>query len=233
MPVRDGKLTLCTALPCVWVRNDNRLTFGPPNSPGDLKRGLWDPNVSIRLVKLISYFGRRGIQRTSRKGTLKLLGAALFRFAVLGGAISSGFAEPSSQPSTAESSSPTNIVNPNATPVSAQPQPPPIAFDVKKLAAMTRPAVALVTVYDKSDKPLKVGTGFFVSSDGKLVTNSHVIEGAANATAKLENGATYSIRGVLKPAPTKICCCSKQTQKTYRFLRSVSKRFQTLDREWP
>jgi S1-C subfamily serine protease len=73
-------------------------------------------------------------------------------------------------------------------------------FDVKKLAATTRPAVALVTVLDKSGKPLKLGTGFFVSSDGKLVTNAHVIEGADNATAKLENGATYSIRGVLKAA---------------------------------
>ena len=76
-------------------------------------------------------------------------------------------------------------------------------FDVKKLAATTRPAVVLVTVLDKAAKPLGLATGFFVSPDGKLVTNAHVIEGADSASAKLENGATYSIRGVLKSAPDK------------------------------
>jgi S1-C subfamily serine protease/Tfp pilus assembly protein PilF len=97
------------------------------------------------------------------------------------------------------SSSPESITNPN-TPAPTQPQQSVIVFDVKKLAATTRPAVALVTVLDKSGKPLKLGTGFFVSPDGKLVTNAHVIEGADSASAKLENGATYSIRGVLKAA---------------------------------
>jgi S1-C subfamily serine protease len=91
---------------------------------------------------------------------------------------------------------PEGISNPNTTPA----QQSVVVFDVKKLAATTRPAVALVTVFDKSGKPLKLGTGFFISPDGKLVTNAHVIEGADNATAKLENGATYSIRGVLKAA---------------------------------
>jgi S1-C subfamily serine protease/Tfp pilus assembly protein PilF len=95
---------------------------------------------------------------------------------------------------------PEAITNPNTTPAPAQAQQSVVMFDVKKLAATTRPAVALVTVLDKSGKPLKLGTGFFVSPDGKLVTNAHVIEGADTATAKLENGATYSIRGVLKAA---------------------------------
>jgi putative serine protease PepD len=95
---------------------------------------------------------------------------------------------------------PEGITNPNTTPPAAKAQQSVVVFDVKKLAATTRPAVALVTVLDKSGKPLKLGTGFFISPDGKLVTNAHVIEGADTATAKLENGATYSIRGVLKAA---------------------------------
>jgi S1-C subfamily serine protease len=96
-----------------------------------------------------------------------------------------------------------SLTNPNTTLGFAPAQPGGMMFDVKRLAASTRPAVALITVLDKAGKPSKLGTGFFVSPDGKLVTNAHVIEGAENATAKLENGATYSIRGVLKAAVDK------------------------------
>ena len=106
-------------------------------------------------------------------------------------------AEPQRSPT---ASPPEVVVNPNTTP---PPQQAVVVFDVKKLATMSRPAVALITVLDKDGKLVKSGTGFFVSADGKLVTNAHVIEGAASASAKLENGATYSIRGVLRPAVDK------------------------------
>jgi len=95
-------------------------------------------------------------------------------------------------------------------------------LDVKKLASATRPAVALVSVSDNSGKLVKTGTGFFVSKDGKLITNSHVIEGAATATAKLENGATYAIRGVLKAAPDKDLVILQADAKDVPFL-SISK----------
>ena len=112
--------------------------------------------------------------------------------------IMSPAAPPASSGSPTPLASPNAITNPNTTPTSPQAQQSVVIFDVKKLATTTRPAVALVTALDKSGKPLKLGTGFFVSADGKLVTNAHVIEGADTASAKLENGATYSIRGVLK-----------------------------------
>ena len=51
------------------------------------------------------------------------------------------------------------IANPNTTPAPAQAQQGVVMFDVKKLAATTRPAVALVTVLDKSGKPLKLHKG--------------------------------------------------------------------------
>jgi len=140
-------------------------------------------------------------------------------------------AEPSPRVSATASSSPAGIVNPNTPPPAPQPQQSWPVFDVKKLAAMTRPAVALVTVLDKAGKPLKLGTGFFVSADGKFVTNAHLIEGADTASAKLENGATYLIRGVLKPAVDKGFCCSKPMRRTYSTLPSVASHCPTLDRE--
>ncbi len=126
-----------------------------------------------------------------------------FAFILLATVSMASAAEPSPRVSATASSSPAGIVNPNTPPPAPQPQQSWPVFDVKKLAAMTRPAVALVTVLDKAGKPLKLGTGFFVSADGKFVTNAHLIEGADTASAKLENGATYLIRGVLKPAVDK------------------------------
>jgi len=149
---------------------------------------------------------------------LQIRGATSFGLAVILVSLTSGFAEPSPQPSATGGASPASIVNPNMTPPTTQPQQSVATFDLKKLATMTRPAVALVTVYDKEGKPLKAGTGFFVSRDGKLVTNSHVIEGGATATAKLENGASYSILGVVKPAADKDLLLLQADAKDVPFL---------------
>ena len=131
-------------------------------------------------------------------------GIASFGFAVFVTVLASAAAPPDAPTaSSTPLASPQAIANPNTAPAPAQQQQAVVAFDVKKLAATTRPAVTELIVLDKSGKPLKLGTGFFISSDGKLVTNAHVIEGADSASAKLENGATYSIRGVLKAAPDK------------------------------
>src|SRR5437867_7647303 len=86
-----------------------------------------------------------------------------FAFILLATVSMSSAAEPSPRVSPTASSSPAGIVNPNTPPSAPQPQQSSPVFDVKKLAAMTRPAVALVTVLDQAGKPLKLGTGFFVS----------------------------------------------------------------------
>ena len=132
---------------------------------------------------------------------MNIFGIGSFGLAALAAPLTfAAAAERSPTSSPTPSSSPAAILNPNSPPSSPQPPQSSTVFDVKKLATMTRPAVAFVTVFDKDGKLVKAGTGFFVSADGKLITNAHVIEGAATADAKLENGATYKIRGVLKPA---------------------------------
>ncbi len=116
----------------------------------------------------------------------------------------------------AQSPSATPLVAPDA---SASPQPIVATFDVGKIAADARSAVALIAVQDKTGKTVKVGTGFFVAADGTLVTNAHVLEGAVTAEAKLENGAAYNILGVLKVAIEKDLVIAKVDAKKVPFLR--------------
>ena len=58
-------------------------------------------------------------------------------------------------------------------------------------------AVATVIAYDKDGKPLSQGSGFFINSEGVLVTAYHVVEGADSITAKLSSGAYYNVKGVI------------------------------------
>lgn len=56
--------------------------------------------------------------------------------------------------------------------------------------------VGEIVVYDKKGKELGLGTGFVISSDGKIATNYHVIDGAYSADITI-NGIKYPIVSVL------------------------------------
>jgi S1-C subfamily serine protease len=58
--------------------------------------------------------------------------------------------------------------------------------DVAGIIAKVEPAVVAVTV--NSSQGQAAGTGFFLSSDGYLVTNAHVVSGAQNAKLQLNDG---------------------------------------------
>jgi S1-C subfamily serine protease len=74
--------------------------------------------------------------------------------------------------------------------------------DVFKAA---RSAIVEIVTQDKSGSPLLTGTGFFISNDGKLVTNRHVVEGYSFSLAASfvwnsgtpENGEWH---GMIRPA---------------------------------
>jgi tetratricopeptide (TPR) repeat protein len=91
-------------------------------------------------------------------------------------------------------------------------------IDLKALAKKARPAVMLLVVSDAAGKEIATGTGFLVSSDGKLITNHHVIEGAANAVAKAENGGLFPIEGVLADDPKNDLVLLKLKGKDLPFL---------------
>jgi len=56
--------------------------------------------------------------------------------------------------------------------------------------------VGEIVTYDKSGNEYALGTGFVISSNGKIVTNYHVIEGAYSADITI-NDKTYTISSVL------------------------------------
>jgi len=71
------------------------------------------------------------------------------------------------------------------------------ALSIPEIASKAKPAVLKITAYDSDWKPLRFGTGFFISDDGRLVTNLHVIEDAKAITAETVSGASYPCEGVL------------------------------------
>jgi len=64
-------------------------------------------------------------------------------------------------------------------------------------------SVVLIVVSDENGKPTAEGSGFIASSDGKIVTNHHVIAGAHSAVVKLDNGAFFVVDGVIADDPAR------------------------------
>lgn len=58
-------------------------------------------------------------------------------------------------------------------------------------------ATVRIEAYDKGGKSSSVGSGFAITSDGKIVTNYHVIAGAYTLKVKYYDGTTYNVTQVL------------------------------------
>jgi len=69
--------------------------------------------------------------------------------------------------------------------------------DMSELVKSSIDAVVLIVVSDANGKAILEGSGFLVSSDGRIVTNHHVIAGAASAIVKLNNGAFFPVEGTI------------------------------------
>jgi Tfp pilus assembly protein PilF len=74
---------------------------------------------------------------------------------------------------------------------------PVLATDVPALVQKAKPAVVEILTYDQQNNLLKGGTGFFISSDGKLLTNYHVISGGSSIVAKTPAGDLYYLKSVV------------------------------------
>jgi S1-C subfamily serine protease len=70
-------------------------------------------------------------------------------------------------------------------------------FSTSEIYQSAKAAVVKLTVLGQHNEPLKTGTGFFVSPDGVLVTNRHVVEDGYSIVAEAQNGAIYLCDGAL------------------------------------
>lgn len=58
-------------------------------------------------------------------------------------------------------------------------------------------SVFIIYTFDKNEKPISQGSGFFLTSNGVGVTNFHVLSGCYKALIKTKNGDKYSIIKIL------------------------------------
>jgi S1-C subfamily serine protease/tetratricopeptide (TPR) repeat protein len=89
----------------------------------------------------------------------------------------------------------------------------------KRNLQRARDSVALLEMFDTADRQIATGSGFFISADGMLVTNFHVIKGATRIVAKLESGATYEVVRVVASDENADIVLLRVNASGLRFLR--------------
>jgi TonB family protein len=98
-----------------------------------------------------------------------------------------------------QTASPAGPALPSAAPSSAQTSsasqaPGP---DFRKVRERVSPAVIQISVFDEPGNLVRTGTGFFISEDGRFVTNWHVVKDGAHGVAKMSDGGIYNVTGTL------------------------------------
>jgi hypothetical protein len=73
----------------------------------------------------------------------------------------------------------------------------PSRKDIPTIAKAANGAIVSIITSGKDGKPVAQGSGFLVSTDGRIVTNYHVIKGASSAIVKLPDGAFYDVDGAV------------------------------------
>jgi len=71
------------------------------------------------------------------------------------------------------------------------------ADTIPEIIQRTKPAVVEIVAFDEKNSPTKIGTGFFISANGEVVTNCHVIQGASSLGAFDNHGAMFGFESVL------------------------------------
>jgi tetratricopeptide (TPR) repeat protein len=71
------------------------------------------------------------------------------------------------------------------------------ATQLTRLVKKIQPAVVTVVVYDINNKVANIGTGFFITKKGDLITNYHVLVGKYGAEVRTADGLTYPVKHIV------------------------------------
>jgi FKBP-type peptidyl-prolyl cis-trans isomerase len=74
---------------------------------------------------------------------------------------------------------------------------PSRADTIPEIVRRAKPAVVEIVALNEKGSPTKLGTGFFISADGLVVTNCHVIQGANSLAAFDNHGALFGLERIL------------------------------------
>jgi len=86
-----------------------------------------------------------------------------------------------------------------------------------------KPSVVIVFAYNNKGEFLKLGSGFFISQSGDIITNYHVLQGAGSAEVKTSDGKTYPITYIVaEDEQSDIICLSVDIPSKYVHSLSLS-----------
>ena len=70
-------------------------------------------------------------------------------------------------------------------------------LDVPAISREANGSIVSIVMSDKDGHPIAQGSGFFISKEGHVLTNYHVIKTGSSAVVKLPDGAFFAVDGVL------------------------------------
>jgi tetratricopeptide (TPR) repeat protein len=69
--------------------------------------------------------------------------------------------------------------------------------DIPTIIRRVEPSTVVIVIYDKEGRVKGQGTGFFISKEGDVISNFHVIQGADRAEVRTTDGKAYPVTRVL------------------------------------
>ena len=72
-----------------------------------------------------------------------------------------------------------------------------IAQDIVEIIKEVQPAVVTVLCYDKDDRLVSQGTGFFINKEGHLITNHHVVKDAYRVEIQTYDSRKYFVPNII------------------------------------
>ncbi len=73
--------------------------------------------------------------------------------------------------------------------------------DLPALIKRVEPSTVVIFALNPEEKKISQGTGFFVNSEGDVMTNYHVLSGASRAVVKVSSGGEYPVKKILAEDP--------------------------------